>query len=146
VSDRRRAGEFTVPGLSRRFARQLATISQGDGQIVFASHPAATPRLTVLNLTDNVSGHVPPIDRLAVATADRGTLSVVDASAGKVEALDTSGWPAGAVFVGEPKDNRNPPGWNPRSRHRPHHATGQQLPEPQGPALRSGRRVAAVGD
>jgi hypothetical protein len=62
----------------------------------------------VLALTDNKPGNVPPIDGLAVATSDRGTLYVVDAATGTIQALDTSGWRAGTVFVGEPSDNGNP--------------------------------------
>ncbi len=97
-----------MPGQSPRFAGQLVTISQGDGQMIFASHLASAPRLTVLNLTDNVQGNVPPIDGMAVATAQHGTLYVIDNKAGTITALDTSGWPAGTVFVGEPSDNGNP--------------------------------------
>ena len=91
-----------------RFGGQLVTISQGDGQMIFASRLRSAPRLTLLNLTDNVPGHVPPIDRLAAATAERGTVYVVDNGAGTILALDTSGWPEGTVFVGEPSDNSNP--------------------------------------
>ena len=97
-----------MPAQSPRFAGQLATISQGDGQIIFASHPGSTPKLTVLTLADNVPGNVPPIDGMAVATCGHGTLYVVDAKAGTITALDTSGWAAGTVFVGEPNDNANP--------------------------------------
>jgi hypothetical protein len=97
-----------MPEASPRFAGQLATISQGDGQMIFAAHLWSNPRLTVLNLTDNVPGNVPPIDGMAVATAERGTLYVVDNKAGTITALNTRGWPAGTVFVGEPNDNGNP--------------------------------------
>ena len=97
-----------MPADSPRFPGQLATISQGDGKIIFASHLQFSPKLTVLSLTDNVAGNVPPIDGMAVATAERGTLYVVDASAGTITALSTRGWPAGTVFVGEPSDNGNP--------------------------------------
>ena len=97
-----------MPGQSPRFQAQLVTISQGDGQIIFASGIGNRPRLTVLNLTDNVPGNVPPIDGMAVATAGRGTLYVVDNKAGTIMALDTSGLPAGTVFVGEASDNNNP--------------------------------------
>src|SRR6202030_166731 len=75
---------------------------------IFASHLRSALRLTVLSLTDNVPGNVPPIDGMAVATAGRGTLYVVDNKAGTIMALDTRGWPAGTVFVGEPSDNGNP--------------------------------------
>jgi hypothetical protein len=61
-----------------------------------------------LRLSDNVSGNAPPIDGLAVATADAGTLYVVDNTPGTITALDTTGWPKGTVFVGEPNDNGNP--------------------------------------
>jgi hypothetical protein len=64
--------------------------------------------MTVLNLTDNMPGNVRPIDGMAVATAGRGTLYMVDNNAGTITALDTSGWPAGTVFVGEPNDSANP--------------------------------------
>ncbi|MCI4360743.1 MAG: hypothetical protein L3J91_03495 [Thermoplasmata archaeon] len=99
---------FAMPRMSPRFGGDLATVSQGDGQIIFASHLAGTPSLSVLNLSDNVSGNVPPIDGLAVATCGDGTLYVVDAGAGTITALDTKGLPAGTVFVGEPSDNGNP--------------------------------------
>jgi hypothetical protein len=99
---------FVMPEASPRFGHDLATISQADGQIVFASRLTGSPRLILLNLTDNKAGNVPPIDGLAVATTDSGTLYVVDATAGTIQAFDTSGWPAGTVFVGEPSDNNNP--------------------------------------
>jgi hypothetical protein len=97
-----------IPEAAPRFAGQLATISQADGQIIFASREEGAPDLRVLNVTDNVRGNVPPIDGLAVATADRGTLFVVDAKAGTITALMTKPWPAGTVFVAEPSDNGNP--------------------------------------
>lgn len=100
---------FFMPDSSERFTGSLATISQADGLIVFASHLEKNPLLRVLNLTDNVVGNMPPpIDGIAVATADRGTLYVVDAKANTIQALDTTGWPVGTVFVGEPNDNANP--------------------------------------
>ncbi len=33
---------------------------------------------------------------------------MVDAKAGTIQALNTTGWPVGTVFVGEPSDNGNP--------------------------------------
>ena len=86
-----------------RFGGQLATVGQGDGQIVFASHldDESTPKLTVLNLSDN-TGTTPQVDGLATATSDHGTLYVVDNKAGSISALDTAGWPSGTVFVGSP--------------------------------------------
>jgi hypothetical protein len=99
---------FVMPSASHRFAGDLATISQADGQIVFAAHHGSFVRLHVLNLTDNVSGNVPPIDGFTVATSDHGTLYVVDAKAGTIQALKTAGWPKGTVFVGEPSDSGNP--------------------------------------
>jgi len=97
-----------MPAQAPRFAGQLVTIGQADGQMIFASHLASAPRLTVLNMTDNVPGNVPPIDGMAGATAGAGTLYVVDNKAGTILALKTNGWPAGTVFVGEPSDNGNP--------------------------------------
>ena len=97
-----------MPEESPRFGGQLVTISQGDGQMIFASHLRSGPRLSLLNLTDNVAGNVPPIDGMAIATAERGTLYVVDNKAGTIMALKTRRWPAGTVFVGEPSDNGNP--------------------------------------
>ncbi|MCI4353009.1 MAG: hypothetical protein L3K14_06440 [Thermoplasmata archaeon] len=99
---------FLMPWSGERFAGSLATIGQADGQIVLASHLHGTPHLKVLTLTDNKSGNVPPIDGFTVATSDEGTLYVVDAKAGMIQALDTSGWAKGTVFVGEPSDNGNP--------------------------------------
>jgi hypothetical protein len=97
-----------MPPQAPRFAGQLVTIAQADGQMIFASHLRLVPKLTVLNLTDNKPGNVPPIDGFAGATAGSGTLYVVDAKAGTISALDTHGWPAGTIFVGEPSDNGNP--------------------------------------
>jgi hypothetical protein len=97
---------YVMPDASPRFAGQLATVSQGDGQIIFGSKIG---KLQVLNLSDPPGLNTPPIvDGLAVATSGAGTLYVVDAKAGVIEALDTSGWPAGTVFVTEPSDNGHP--------------------------------------
>jgi hypothetical protein len=98
---------FAMPAQSPAFAGDLATVSQADGEIVFA-HLGPQTQLTVLPLTDNKPGNVPPIDGLAVATSNSGTLYVVDGAAGTIQALDTTGWAAGTVFVGEPSDNGNP--------------------------------------
>jgi hypothetical protein len=100
---------YVMPDEGERFAGDLATISQGDGKIIFASHvPSSSPKLDLLNLTDNVTGNLPPIDGLAVTTCDRGTLYVVDAAANTITALDTTGWSKGTTFVTEPDDNSNP--------------------------------------
>jgi hypothetical protein len=99
---------FFMPQASHRFAGYLATIGQADGQIVFASHLSGTPHLKVLTVTDNKPGNVPPIDGMAVATSSHGTLYVIDAKANTILALDTTGWRAGTVFVGEPSDQANP--------------------------------------
>ena len=99
---------FIMPKSGERFAGDLATISQGDGKIIFASHLHGPPKLWVLNVTDNVPGNVPPIDGLAVATSNDGTLYVVDGAAGSITALNAIGWAKGTVFVGEPNDNGNP--------------------------------------
>jgi hypothetical protein len=99
---------YTMPRSSPRFAGQVATISQGDGVIVFAADPAHHPKLTELALSDNVAKNLPPIDGLAVATSDEGTLYVVDAKAQIIEALNTDGWPPGTAFVTEASDNANP--------------------------------------
>jgi hypothetical protein len=92
-----------MPRSAPRFGGQLATVGQGDGQIVFASHLGedSTPKLTVLNLSDNTQA-TPQVDGLATATSDRGTLYVVDNKTGTIKALDTKGWPEGTVFVGSP--------------------------------------------
>lgn len=99
---------YIMPHAGEAFGGDLATISQGDGLIVFTSHVNGRPQLKVLSVTDNVPGNVPPIDGLAVATSGSGTLYVVDASAGTITALDTTGCAKGTVFVGEPNDNGNP--------------------------------------
>jgi hypothetical protein len=99
---------FAMPPQSPRFAGQLATVSQADGQLIFASHLRGSVRLSLLNLTDNVTGNIPPVDGFTVATCDSGTLYVVDAGANSIYALATKGWPAGTVFVGEPSDAHNP--------------------------------------
>jgi hypothetical protein len=99
---------FVMPKDTPRFAGDLATIAQADGQIVFAADLQHTPKLTVLGVTDNKVGNTPPLDGMAAATSDHGTLYVVDAKAGVIYALDTTGWAAGTVFVGEPSDAGNP--------------------------------------
>jgi hypothetical protein len=99
---------FIMPSTSPNFTGDLATISQADGLIIFAPLSGNTPSLSVLSVSDNKPGNVPPIDGLAVATANQGTLYVVDAKANAIQALNTAGWPAGTVFVGEPNDNSNP--------------------------------------
>jgi hypothetical protein len=100
---------YVMPSTVPRFAGTLATISQGDGRIVFASMGAHhTVNLDILNLTDNLSGNLPPVDGIAAATFDRGTLYVVDAGANDIVELSTKGFPAGTVFIGEPSDNGNP--------------------------------------
>lgn len=97
---------FVMPNAGERFAGSLALISQGDGKIIFSQ--AGAPELSVLNLTDNVSGNVPPADGLAVATSSHGTLYVVDGKTDTITALSTDGWPKGTIFIGEPNDNNNP--------------------------------------
>ena len=99
---------YLMPPTSPLFAGTLATISQGDGKIIFAAHPIVKPHLFVLSVTDNVPGNVPPIDGLAVATASQGTLYIVDSKAQTISALNTEGCPTGTTFVGEPNDNSNP--------------------------------------
>jgi hypothetical protein len=99
---------FVMPHASPRFGGDLATIGQADGQIVIASHLTNNPRLWVLNLTDNIPGNLPPIDGLAVATSDHGSLYVVDAKAGTLQILNTKRCAKGTVFVTEPSDNGNP--------------------------------------
>jgi hypothetical protein len=99
---------YFMPRVSPLYGGDLATISQADGRLIFASNILNTPHLTQLNLTDNIPGNLPPIDGIAVATSGNGTLYVVDAKANTITALNTTGWPAGTVFVGEPSDNGNP--------------------------------------
>jgi hypothetical protein len=99
---------YLMPANSPLYAGDLATISQGDGRLVFASHLGGVPQLTQLNLTDNVTGNLPPIDGIAVATSANGTLYGADAGAGQIRTFSTVGWPAGTVFVTEPNDNGNP--------------------------------------
>jgi hypothetical protein len=100
---------FVMPDSSPNFPGALAQVSQADGLIVFDS-PSLTgqTQLQVLNLTDNKPGNVPPVDGFAVATSSSGTLYVVDAKAGTIQAFDTTGWPTGTIFIGEPNDNSNP--------------------------------------
>jgi hypothetical protein len=101
---------YVMPSSSPRYAGTLATISQGDGRLIFADVSGTPSRLHLaqLNLTDNRSGNLPPIDGLAVARANAGTLYTVDAGAQTITAYSTAGWPKGTVFVGEPDDNGNP--------------------------------------
>ena len=106
-----------VPGESPRFGGQLMLLSQGDGLMVFASRDTH-PSLSVLALSDAPTAvfpkgePLPPIDGFAVATADSGTLYVVDNKGGtgghgSITALRTGGWDAGTVFVSEANDNGN---------------------------------------
>jgi hypothetical protein len=97
-----------MPLVGERFAGDLATVSQADGEVVFAQSLAHSVSLRVLPLRDNVSGKVPPLDGFAVGTWVRGTLYVVDASANSFVALTTDGLALGTILVGEPKDNSNP--------------------------------------
>lgn len=100
---------FVMPHSVPRFAGDLATVSQADGRLILAgTSPHGHLHLWQLNLTDNVSGNLPPIDGIAAATTGNGTLYVVDSGANSIYALSTSGLPAGTVFVGEPNDNNNP--------------------------------------
>lgn len=101
---------FVMPHAGERYAGDLATISQADGRLILAKYSGdgGPLRLTQLNLTDNVTGNLPPIDGLAVATASEGTLYAVDSKAGTIQALVTDGYARGTVFVTEPDDNGNP--------------------------------------
>jgi len=99
---------YVMPNAGEAFAGDLATISQADGLIIFASRLELHPHLSVLSASDNVAGNAPPLDGLAVATSGSGTLYVVDGAANTITALNTSGCPWGTVFVGEPNDNDNP--------------------------------------
>lgn len=100
--------DAVVPADAPRFGGQLMLISQGDGQMIFASR-TSNPTLTVLNLSDGTANPA-PLDGFAVATADSGTLYVVDHGdpAHPITALHTGGWGEGTVFVSEPNDNKNP--------------------------------------
>lgn len=100
---------FVMPAKSPLYAGDLMTVSQADGKVIFTGASAFHRySLTAVNLTDNVSGNLPPIDGFAVATADRGTLYVVDNALGTITGYKTNGWAVGTVFVGEPSDNGNP--------------------------------------
>jgi hypothetical protein len=103
---------YLMPSSSPLYGGDLATVSQADGRLIFASHLGSNSQLTQLNLTDNVTGNLPPIDGLAVTTADGGTLYAADAhggsGSGSIFAFSTAGYPAGTVFVTEPNDNGNP--------------------------------------
>ena len=106
-----------VPGAAPRFGGQLMLISQGDGEMIFASRDS-DPTLHVLPLSDAPTAafptgeNLPPLDGFAVATTGSGTLYVVDnkggtGGTGSITALSTDGWPAGTVFVGESNDTNN---------------------------------------
>jgi hypothetical protein len=95
---------YVMPLASPMFAGDLATISQADGLIIFASHPLYDLHLSVLSLTDNVKDNVPPVDGLAVATSSSGTLYVVDSGANTIQEFSTKGCPSGTVFIGEPNE------------------------------------------
>lgn len=99
-----------LPSSSPRFAHKLAQVSQADGEIVFADRPTGPdPALTRLALANRGSpSSQPPVDDIAVATADQGTLYVTDPTAGTVSALSTAGLPAGTVFAAETSDAKTP--------------------------------------
>ena len=99
---------LTDPDTNFVTGNELVTVSQGDGVLIFDSNLGPSPQLTLLPLTDNKAGNMPPVDGFTVATSDQGTLYVVDAAKGTITALGTTGWPTGTVFVGEPSDNGNP--------------------------------------
>jgi len=103
---------YLMPSTSPLYAGDLATVSQADGRLIFASHLGNNPKLVQLNLTDNVGGNLPPIDGIAVTTANGGTLYASDPGAdgglGQIFSFSTAGYPAGTVFVTEPADNGNP--------------------------------------
>jgi hypothetical protein len=100
---------FAMPENTPSYPGALAQISQADGEVIFSSPTlTGTPQLWQLNVTDHRPGNVPPIDGFAVATSNSGWLYVVDAKGNNIQAFDTSGWPTGTVFVGEPSDNSNP--------------------------------------
>jgi hypothetical protein len=99
---------YAMPRASPMFAGDLATISQADGLIIFAADLPGSPVLSVLSVTDNVQGNIPPIDGLTVATSNSGTLYVADAGTNTIQAFSTVGCSRGTVFVGEPSDNSNP--------------------------------------
>ena len=110
--------DAVVPFAAPRFGGQLVLVSQGDGEMVFASR-TSHPSLTVLKLSDKPTSAfpdgepLPPIDGVAFATSDSGTLYVVDnkggsGSLGTITALHTDGWGKGTVFVTEASDTGNP--------------------------------------
>lgn len=94
-----------LPSAAPRFAGQLAQISQGDGQIIFASADESD-HLSVLNLSDG-TGNAPPADGIAVATANAGNLYLVDNGTGIIWKLQST-LPAGTVFVDDANDTGNP--------------------------------------
>ncbi len=99
-----------LPSASPRFAGQLAQVSQADGEVVFVDRPGSSDRtLTSLNLSNHgsPSSH-PPVDDVAVATSNKGTLYVTDPTSGTITALSTAGLPAGTVFAAEASDTNTP--------------------------------------
>jgi hypothetical protein len=98
-----------LPSYSPRFAGQLVQVAQADGQVVFVDHATTpSPGLTRLNLRNSpASSAPPPVDDIAVATAEQGTLYVTDPT-GTITALSTAGLPAGTVFAAEAKDTGTP--------------------------------------
>jgi hypothetical protein len=97
-----------VPPQSPMYAGQLVQDSQADGELVFAANAEShTPTLTVLPLSNGTSNQ-PTVDDVTFTTAAQGTLFVVDQAAGTINALSTSGFPAGTAFVAQPNDSGNP--------------------------------------
>ncbi|HEX6489869.1 MAG TPA: hypothetical protein VF002_00695 [Gaiellaceae bacterium] len=85
-----------VPSSSPRFAHDLMLDSQGDSQLVFASHPGKRKQsLTLLNLGG------PQVDDVRWATTDRGELYVVDQKANQIWVISGT-FLAGAAFASIP--------------------------------------------
>lgn len=100
---------LVFPSVTPTYKHDLATVSQGDGLLILAHRDGHGHfQLTKLTMSDNVSGNLPPVDGVAVATKSNGMLYVVDSKTNTITALSTGSWPAGTVFVTEASDNGNP--------------------------------------
>lgn len=93
-----------VPARSPRFAHDFMLDSQGDSQLIFASHlGTAQQTLTLLNLGG------PQVDDVRWANTSNGSLYVVDQKANQVWRI-TGPFPDGTAYTSIPNDSPADPG------------------------------------
>lgn len=90
----------TVPYSSPRFAGDVMLDSQGDSQLIFASHPGS-PQQTLTELPLTSSAGAPQVDDVEWARRSNGTMFVVDQKADTIYTV-TGPFAAGAAFAAVP--------------------------------------------